>query len=257
MLLKTEFLKFKPVKNCCFNYKIFLSQNTSKMKIYKYLYFIIPLLFAVSCSSSRYVAKNVSTTCEIQDIVLLNLESSISLIEKGDNAVFSDSMSTASKKMLTQIALSEPTKIPVVACEEYSEQDVRLLDEFFVSFLKMDKSNYEYAAIPQQVDSLIEKTGHRYGMMLYATGFKRTKANVRKMMAKYLLIDLAVGIVTLGTVIPYAYPVEYNSTLYTMVVDSQENRVIFVNHCNMDIDPFEEIDVRDQMLELFYDFTWQ
>lgn len=216
------------------------------MKI-KVLLLILPLL--ASCSTAKYYTSNVAAT-EVKDVVLLNPESNISLVGKDNKCTYNDSLTTISEELVKDAILSNKDKIPVTKTVAVND---KIINQMYSMVSKAVKSNKKIwtVTIPESIDSLIESTGSRFGMIVISTGFTRVKGNYGNELAK----GIGLGILTLGAY--YQVPVKSYLNLYVLIADSKDNNITFFRKSSIeDKSPVDELVVDKQVLDIFKDYTW-
>jgi hypothetical protein len=101
------------------------------------------------------------------------------------------------------------------------------------------------------IDSLLEASNKRFGLITVTRGFTRGKGNFSSQIAKGVLI----GIVTLGMY--YQVPIKANSTLFAMIVDAKDNNVAFFKELSgQDKEPLNKTVLEKQINELFEGYFW-
>ena len=108
--------------------------------------------------------------------------------------------------------------------------------------------------IPAELDALLEDQGCRYGLLIYASGFSRSKKEVIQSVLKDLVIGTAtaaLGGFAVGSEVLYA------SDMDAAVLDSETDRIVFYSGSlpGKERHPLKEKGVRSQLASLLKDFV--
>lgn len=217
-----------------------------------YLHLAFPLALCLgSCASTQFIAAETNSR-EVRDVVLLSPSAFVSYIEKGNKSFPSDSLSAVTDSLL-RLVVPHSRILPVdstlleldpVTRSATADALARLVQQ------AAKQRNKGSLPAPPLLDSLIEASGHRYGMALVGTGFGRRKGNYAGQSAK----AVGVGILTLGLYAPI--PIKSNLTLFTAIVDAETDQVVYVNRTlPVEKDPTDEGVVRVE-LEKLYEGFW-
>jgi hypothetical protein len=200
-----------------------------------------------SCTSMHPLLSGV-TAEEINDIVLIEPLSYISLIEKGNQAKLHDSLSGVSHELITEVLRmrSRPhvtaySHIEDTLIYKEIEEDIQVM-----LMIAEHQQNVENIRSSQTLDSLILSSGKRYGMVAVTTGFTRGYGNYGREVAK----GVAVGVLTLGMYTQA--PIKNRSDIYIGIVDARESRLVFYNRSQQpEQDPLDHLVLLDQLHDIF------
>ena len=206
------------------------------------------LLFS-ACTTSRF-AKSSVTPQEISDLQLFPTYSYISMIEKGNQSKLNDSISRKAEQLLHQILIENKGQIPFtgeinIPKESSTASKIKQeLETLFVTAAK--QKDIAKIGLTTTIDSLLEQSGKRFGLITVSSGFTRKKSNYGKQVAK----GAAVGLLTLGMY--YQVPIKANSNVYTMIVDAKDNNIAFYQKSIIaDKEPLDEVVLRKQIKKLY------
>jgi hypothetical protein len=188
----------------------------------RWLFFLAPIVAFTSCVSNRLINQAVKPT-EIKEIAYFEPLSFISLIEKGNKAVLSDSLSLVSRNILDSVIskntypkISKRIEIEDLKVKSRVDNELKFLIRNIVSSKKLNG-----VKLTPTIDSILQSTNQRFALATVTTGFGRRKGNYGGQVAK----GIGVGILTLGMYAPV--PVKSNSTLYAILIDSERNEAIY------------------------------
>ena len=200
-----------------------------------------------SCASTQYIASETDPR-DVRDVVLLAPSAFVNYIEKGNRSTPSDSLSRLTDSLL-QLVVPHSRILPVdstlLALDPVTRAGVAdaLWSVVQVATVQRHKGPL-YA--PPLLDSLVEASGHRYGLALVGVGFGRRKGNYGGQLAK----GAGIGILTLGMYVPV--PIKSTLTLYAAIFDAETDRVVYVNRTQpVEKDPTSEEVVRVEVKKLF------
>ncbi len=217
----------------------------------KLWYYILIISCFCSCSTSRLLMSNVNPS-EINDLQIFEPFSYINLIYKNNYGVYNDSISQKSKQIVTEV-ISSNKRIPVSGLVSVNDSIVFKKVEKEVEYLCLNSNKNDFSSIiiPPTIDSLLESRGKRFGLITVTTGFTRTRENYTKQIVK----GLTVSLFSLGMY--YQTPVKSNSTIYTIIVDAQQNNIAFYRKSSLqDYEPLHKVIIESQIEELFDGYFW-
>ena len=222
------------------------------------------LLFS-GCAPARYVSK--IRAAEAQPIALLEPMSEVSYIEKDGTYVLDQGLSETSTQILTDILTSLPlpvgsglgTPVQRVIPMDYSGEN-NIYSWHLSALAGVRPKKLKNAGVPDEITNLLRANGYRYGMLVYHAGFRRDRSNYAKGVAKDVAVGVATAVVAAllgGGAFYTGYQLRYASRLYLMIVDVEENEIVyFANTANMEeeTDPLNLTEQRyrlARMLERF------
>ena len=214
------------------------------------------LLLAVaaltSCATSRFYA-GFTPESAANEMVLLHPVSHQFYLDSRDNEFYSDSLSVVSEDLMAQLAPAVGVPVNcVIALDSLQREEAAA---FMAYVAAHDRSKAGEFAIPSALDDLLEESGYRYGLVLYADGVSRDVGDYVGKAAFGLGLAIFTAIITLGTVSVYTYPTPAISVMYAAVLDSQTDRIVFYNLREYeDLETTSEKSVRKQLSRLLKDF---
>ena len=186
-------------------------------------FLILCCLILPSCTTTKPLTSNVEPY-EISDLKLLEPYSYISMIKKGNKGQLDDSISLISKQLVYNVLENFKGQFPLTGEIILSDTAInkKLEKEYEYLILTADKTkNISNLKITPALDEILEANETRFGLINICAGFTRAKGNYGKEIAK----GAALGILTLGMY--YQTPIKAYSTVYAMIVDSQEDNITF------------------------------
>jgi hypothetical protein len=155
---------------------------------------------------------------------------------------------------MTEISSTYKTSIPVTGDISVSDTLIQNKIEKEIEFLCISADRQRSISnlkITPMLDSLLEKSGKRFGLITVTTGFTRTKGNYGGQVAK----GAAMGLLTLGMY--YQTPIKANSTVYAMIVDAKENNIAFFRKSFLqDKEPLDKNVLTKQIQKIFENYFW-
>ena len=213
----------------------------------------LSIMALTSCTTTKLLTSDVKPN-EIKELQRIETFSYISLIEKGNRAVYNDTLSRASAKLFATILESYKNRIPLSGSISLNDPQTRKTIEREIEYLCLtaDKTrNITGLKLTPALDSLLEANQKRFGLITVTAGFTRVKGNYGGQVAK----GIGLGILTLGMVT--VSPRKSNSTIYAMIVDSQRNEIAFFRRTFIeDKDPFDDQILKRQIERLFEGYFW-
>lgn len=184
-------------------------------------------------------------------VLLFDPVSRIEVIGKDNLNAKSETASAEAQNLLKEKICTYDTGLGIDALhvsedlkEAYAIQDdIIALADWYINTNGEDLS---YIEIPPTIDSIIESSGRRYGMIIYSEGFSRTGGNYALEIAKTVGIGILTGYVTV--------PFKNSSSIYLMILDSKTDRIAY-NRCTFgEYNPLSGKHVEKQFKRLFKDF---
>jgi len=183
---------------------------------------------------------------------LLEPRSYISRITKANKGEIDDSISAVSEDLIGRIAWNFKGQIPLTGNIKLSDNDLNnsLEKEYESLFLSAESSkDVSKLQITPVLDKVLEANETRFGLITVATGFTRVKGNYGKEIVK----GAALGLLTLGMY--YQTPVRANSMVHVMIVDSQNDNVVFIRKSILqDKEPLDEAILTKQFRDIFSNY---
>ena len=217
------------------------------MKYLKFFLTGICFLF-ISCTTSKLLTSDIKPA-QITDLKLMEPVSYISVITKGNRGAVDDSVSAVSCKLMINVAEKFKGQLPFTGTIFLTDPEVNatLEKEYESLTLAAQKlKDVSHLQITPTLDRVLEANNTRFGLITVASGFTRTRGNYGKEVAKGALL----GLVTLGMY--YQTPVKANSSVFVMIVDSQDNNVAFFRKSVLqDKEPLEENVLTKQFRDIF------
>lgn len=209
---------------------------------------ILSFLILGSCTTTKPLTSTVKPD-EVTDLKLLEPNSYIYKISKGNRSLLDDSLSITSNKLIIKVLENFKGQIPITGKIILSDTSINttLKKEFESLILTADRSkNISNLKIAPTIDKVLEANRVRFGLLVVGTGFTRIKGNYGKQVAK----GAALGILTLGMY--YQTPIKSYSTIYVMIVDSQEDNISFFRKSYLqDKEPLDENVLTKQFTDIF------
>ena len=214
---------------------------------------VLPVIVCLgSCVGTQFIASEANPR-DVREVILLSPSAYVSYIEKGNRAALSDSLSAITDSLL-RLVVPHSRILPVDSTLLELDPITRTAAADALAQLVQRASaqrNKGHLPAPRLLDSLVEASGHRYGMALVGVGFGRRRGNYAGQSAK----AVGIGILTLGMYAPI--PVKSSLTLYTAIIDSETDQVVYVNRTlPVEKDPTDEQVVRRQLERLYAGFWY-
>ena len=190
------------------------------------LLFVLAALLLSSCGSSKFYS-GVTQEDLSEGMVLLGPTSTIVYLDKNNNSTYDDSLSTVSENLIAKLTpeLGVPVKDRIPLDDVQEEEAIA-----FMNFILSRNANIRGdIPISSDLDSLIEASGYRYGLLIVADGMVRDPKGLIKQAAVSLLVGIVVAIVSLGSVVMYSDIEAESSSAHLVVLDSYTDRIVFFN----------------------------
>lgn len=192
------------------------------MKKYKFPFIIIILLFATSCTSVRY-----SANFQRANVTSLGYTSpciNLYLISEGNVAEYSKNNSDSLQyKINNYLEYYKTTfKLFYIKSSKESEQNIRK-SVFEICNLLYKNRRPDTIKLNNILLNQIDSCKERYIIFSAVNGYSRTKKN----MINQEIQSAAIGILTLGMMIPLTN--EGSSNLTIFVVDKESKKIVFTN----------------------------
>ena len=194
------------------------------------------LLLVAACGPSRYTNSSVSLA-SVPEYAFIEPYSYIVLYGDDGKGYYNEQSSATATNTISNIINSErfPFSDMIPADYDGENEDIK---NWMRTFPDVDPSKADRLRVPKSLRKLLDKSGLRYGIVIYSYGYVQTKAGyqrekVEKAASK--LIDKAVEKLTgiTGLTNPsqnYSVDSPYGNVLYCAVIDGETDRVVhFVN----------------------------
>lgn len=203
---------------------------------FQLLYPAVLLSLLVSCSATQVSTSGLRQS-DINDMAYFKPMAAIGLIVKGNHDQFNDSLTTIASNLQANVVHSLSRLIHVTTDILMTDNNTgnRIETEMY-SLIKecTDREIVKDIPITPLIDSLLEKSGKRYGLITLNVGFTRVDGNFENQGVKLT----AIGLLSLGMFAEE--PIRANSTIFTIIADSKENHLVF--YCKTSSDGKEPLD---------------
>jgi len=191
---------------------------------------------------------------EITNLQKFETLSFITLIEKGNRGEHNDTLSNKSKELFSGVLDSFENRIrltgDIYVFDLLTRTKIEKEIEHLCTTADRQKS-ISKLKLPRTLDSLLETSQNRFGLITVTTGFTRIRGNYGKQIAK----GIGLGILTLGMV--YSSPIKAHSTVYVAIIDSKDNNIAFFRKSFLqDKEPLNEVVLRKQVQDIFSGYFW-
>lgn len=212
-------------------------------------------IFSASCAPSKFLTS--VQPAEIQEMLKIEPISHISLIEKGNEPAYNDSISKSAEIILNESLAGLGEKLHLCPEEQKTADSLERkalkeeIDLLFIS-VEQDKKKKNTTPITPLIDSILTTNNKRFGLIIAQEGFTRSKRNYRGQIAK----GLGIGVLTLGMF--YTVPYKANSMIYALIVDNKDKNVTFFNRSFiLDQEPTKRENIDKQLRKIFENHLWK
>ncbi|MCX6328382.1 MAG: hypothetical protein NTZ85_02550 [Bacteroidia bacterium] len=217
-------------------------------------FFIIIIFVLSSCSTSKMLTSNLRPN-EVTDLLYLEPVSHISLIEHGNIGILNDSLSDNSKQLLNNIVHDFKNNISLTGEIILTNNAIKLRLEKEIEHLYLTANNLKSISnikITPVIDSLLESNNKRFGLITVASGYTRTQSNYEAHQAIHTM-GWATHILTKGIfpIFPPGATNAFSSTLYVMIVDANQNNIVFYRKSGKGCDPTDKNVLTNQFRKIF------
>ena len=160
-------------------------------------------------------------------MALIEPVSYMSYIQSNREEVFDPETSAQSASLVKDVIRLNFPEITAVLPLEDAGDGMKDLESQIALLYSVKANKLDGARAPAAVRNFIREHGFRYGAAVFATGFTRDSKEYKKQVAKGALLGIITAVVSLGAVSYYAMPLKYSSSLYMIVVDAQEDKIVF------------------------------
>ncbi len=211
------------------------------------------LLAAIMFSScaTTYTASGTNVS-KINELTLIEPRSYIIYYDSPKTGYRDASLTSASEQLLTELITSTnyPFTDPVSA--DYDGEGAPIA-KWIETFVELESSDIKNLKVPKALTELIKSTNHRYGIVVHAYGFIQSNEAYDK--AK--MAELVGNVIRTIFDEPKRYTAgdQVGNALYTAVIDTQTNRVVYFNSVLSNADhPLSRRDVNNQLKSLLKKF---
>ena len=214
---------------------------------------ILGILFVATMFSScatTYTASGTNVS-KIDELAFIEPRSLIYYFSP-ESGYLDSSLVAGSEELITEIITSNryPFTDPVAA--DYEGEGASIA-KWIDSFSDLESSDIPRLIVPKALTELIKSTGHRYGIVVHAYGY--IKSN--ELYDQEKLEELVGNIIRTVFDEPKRYTAgdQVGNALYTAVIDTQTDRVIYFNSVLSNADhPLSRRNVGSQMKSLLRKF---
>ena len=218
----------------------------------KRLSLFVLLAVALSAASCANVYEASSEQPEpVNDILLLEPVSVIQFMTDEELVVIDDDLSRESSEMIRNFIMSQPGYWHVTDDAILLGRATEDLVGFYNIIRPLRKKLVPTLGIPDSINDIIKASGHRYGMAIVSGGFTRSRRNYTREVVR----DVAVAILSLGSVIPVTYKNMFDSAI--IIFDSQTNSVVYFRQLDpMNFDSLNQPRVYNYLSRLISRYKW-
>ena len=225
------------------------------LRIYIEMKKILILLLCAAALSSCATARFYSgfKPSAYGDLALLEPISHQFYLDSRDKEYYSDSLSIVSENLMA--GLTPAIGVPVNALLPLDSLQREEAEAFMEYVAAHDRRLAGDFKIPTALDEVLEESGYRYGLLLFADGVSRDVGDYIGKAALGMGLGILTAILTMGMVSVYTYPTPAVSLMYAAVLDSETDRIVFYNLREYeDLNTTSEKSVRRQLSHLLKDF---
>ena len=223
--------------------------NKSKKILLAIVGFLFTATMLSSCATT-YTAKGTNVS-KIDELAFIEPRSLIYYFSP-ESGYLDSSLVVGSEELITEIITSNryPFTDPVAA--DYEGEGASIA-KWIDRFSDLESSDIPRLKVPKALTELIKSTGHRYGIVVHAYGY--IKSN--ELYDQEKLEELVGNIIRTVFDEPKRYTAgdQVGNALYTAVIDTQTDRVIYFNSVLSNADhPLSRRNVGSQMKSLLRKF---
>ena len=202
------------------------------MKLFKVFPLLGIALLACACGSARYTASGVSLD-DIDQFALLHPYAYVKAYDAHNKVYYDGPDSKIATNMITGIIESE--RFPFTETIPVAYEDDQTDDLSWITNLPwVDAKKTDRLRVPKDFTRLIKESGCRYGVVVYARGFIRSREALQREAilrgASMILNSLVEERTGVRNVTNSAYNVKsapYGNDMYLAVIDAEEERVVY------------------------------
>ena len=206
-------------------------------------------LTAASCANVYEASSGLQEP--VNDILLLEPVSVIQFMTDEELVVIDDDISRESSEMIGSFIMSQPGFWHVTDDAVLLGRATEDLVGFYNIIRPLKKKLVPTLGIPDSINEIIKSSGHRYGMAIVSGGFTRSRKNYTREVVR----DVAVAILSLGSVIPVSYKNMFDSAV--IIFDSQTESVVYFRQLDpANFDPLNQVRVYNYLPNLVNRYKW-
>lgn len=206
-------------------------------------------LVAASCANVYEASSPLKEP--VNDIVLLEPVSVIQFLTDENLAVIDNDMSSESSDMIAAAIMGQPGFWHVTDDAVLMSDAVQDLLDYYNVIRPLRKKLKPAIPVPESIMEVIKTSGHRYGMAVVSGGFTRSRRNYTREVVK----DIAVSILSLGTVIPVSYRNMFDSAV--IIFDSKTGSMVYFRQLDpVSMDPMNQPRVWNYLPRLVDRYKW-
>ena len=194
------------------------------------------LFLVAACGPSRYTSSSFSLA-SVPEYAFIQPYSYIVLYGDDGKGYYNEESSATATNIISNIINSErfPFSDMIPADYDGENEDIQ---KWMRTFPDVDPSKADRLRVPKSLKKMLDKSGLRYGVVIYSYGYVQTKKGYQKEKvekAASKVIDTAIEKLTgiSGLTTPsrdYSVSSPYGNVLYCAVIDGETDRVVhFVN----------------------------
>ena len=203
-----------------------------------------------SCSSIRY-AKDFSAE-QVDGMALFAPDSYVNYIAADGFSQQDDSLSALACEALSRGALE--LGLPVSKTLPLDGDEYKAMKEFMQDVIGCPRTRVFECRIPAILDGMLEREGSRYGLILVSEGMKRDIHRYRAKLALGIAMAVITAVISFGSLIYEDIPVKHTSHVWAALIDSAEDRLVFFDSVEWEMDPVNARRVKKQVANLMKDF---
>ena len=222
------------------------------------------LLLAVACSPSRYTSSSFNVA-SVPEYAFVQPYSYIVLYGDDGKGFYNAESSAIATKAVSNIINSERFPFSDMIPADYDGENADIKN-WLKTFPDVDPAKADRLRVPKSLKKMLDKSGLRYGVVIYSYGYVQTKAGYQKEKvekAASKVIDSAIEKLTgiSGLTNPtqnYTPSDPYGNLMICVVVDKQQQRVVYYAQQTPTFasDPKDNADVSGLLHALLKDFIY-
>jgi hypothetical protein len=220
------------------------------------------LLLVAACGPSRYTSSSFNLA-SVPEYAFIQPYSYIILYGDDGKGYYNEESSATATRLISNIINSERFPFSDMVPANYSDENEDIKN-WMRSFPDVDPSKADRLRVPKSLRELVNKSGLRYGVVIYSYGYVQTKKGyqtekIEKAASK--VIDEALEKLTgIGGITNpsknYSVSSPYGNVLFCAVIDGEADRVVhFVKEVpTLASHPEESADVSELLHKLLKEF---
>ena len=240
----------------------FIETYSDMKKLIPLLSGIAALLLVAACGPSRYTNSNLSLA-SVPEYAFIQPYSYIVLYGDDGKGYYNEESSATATRLISNIINSERFPFSDMIPADYNGENEDIKN-WMRTFPDVDPAKADRLRVPKSLKKMLDKSGLRYGVVIYSYGYVQTKKGYQKEKvekAASQVIDKALESLTgiSGLTNPsqnYSVSSPYGNVLYCAVIDGETDRVVhFVNETpTLASHPNENSDVSELLHKLLKEF---